>query len=58
MPVQMPVVGAFPGSWSSLAFKKLAERADNWDTPTEASGGIQFFMERIFGAGPAGGAQQ
>lgn len=55
---QMPVVGAFPGSWSSLAFKKLAERADNWDTPAEASGGIQFFMERIFGAASAGDAQQ
>lgn len=55
---QMPVVGAFPGSWSSLAFKKLAERADTWSVPVAASGGIQFFMERIFGLAAAAGATQ
>jgi len=55
---QMPVVGAFPGSWSSLAFKKLAERADKWLVPAEASGNIQFFMERMFGTSTAGGAQR
>lgn len=53
---QMPVVGAFPGSWSSLAFKKLAERVDKWVVPAEASGSIQFFMERMFSPAPAGGA--
>lgn len=53
---QMPVVGAFPASWSSLAFKKLAERADKWVVPAEASGSIQFFMERMFSPATAGGA--
>ena len=48
----MPVLHAFPGSWASLAFKKLAERADNWTTPVAASGGLEFFMERIFGLSP------
>ena len=55
---QMPVVGAFPGSWSSLAFGKLAERADKWVVPAEASGNIQFFVERMLGAATAGGAQR
>jgi len=49
---QMPVLHAFPSCWASLAFKKLAERADTWNTPVSASGGLEFFMERIFGLSP------
>lgn len=49
---QTAVLHAFPGCWASVAFKKLAERADRWNTPVSANGGLEFFMERIFGLPP------
>jgi len=41
------VVEAAPASPAALAFKKLAERADNWPAPRSASGGIEFFVEQL-----------
>ncbi len=35
-------------------FKKLAERADNWPVPATASGGMQFFVERLVGQAEEG----
>ena len=35
---------------AARAFKKLAERADNWPTAGHASGGIEFFVERLVGS--------
>jgi flagellar biosynthesis protein FlhG len=44
---QQPVVAAFPRSPAALALKRLAERVDAWSTPTEARGGVEFFVERF-----------
>jgi flagellar biosynthesis protein FlhG len=49
---QQPVVEAFPASPSALAFKNLAERADRWGVPAGARGHLEFFLERLVGAGP------
>ncbi|RME34723.1 MAG: MinD/ParA family protein [Gammaproteobacteria bacterium] len=50
---QQPLPRAYPGSPATAAFKKLAERADNWSTPRRPSGGMQFFVEQLVG-GEAG----
>jgi flagellar biosynthesis protein FlhG len=44
---QKPVVEAYPRSRVAQAFKNLANRADNWPTPTGVSGDLQFFVERL-----------
>lgn len=51
---QRPVVDAFPRSKSALAFKKLAESADRWPIPGQASGGLEFFVEQLIHAGGKG----
>jgi len=44
---QTPFITAFPTSTAAAAIKKLAHRADNWETPREARGNIEFFVERL-----------
>jgi flagellar biosynthesis protein FlhG len=44
---QQAVVDAFPRSSSSIAFRKLANKADEWPMPEVASGQMEFFIERL-----------
>lgn len=44
---QQAVVESFPRSRSALAFRKLAERVDRWPLPVDASGRLEFFVERL-----------
>lgn len=44
---QKSVVDAFPRCKSSLAFKKLAQKADGWPMPATAGGRLEFFVERL-----------
>ncbi len=44
---QRPVVDAYPGSPSALAFKNLAARADKWPLPAGPRGNLEFFIERL-----------
>jgi len=44
---QKPVVEAFPRSRSAIAFKNLALKADKWPMPANASGHLEFFVERL-----------
>lgn len=44
---QRPVVGAFPSSPSTRAFKKLALKADKWPVPAGPRGNLEFFVERL-----------
>jgi len=45
---QRSVVDAYPRSKASIAFKKLAQKTDQWPTPDSASGYLEFFVERLF----------
>lgn len=45
--LQRAVVDAYPSAPASIAFKKLAQRADTWPVVGEASGRIEFFVERL-----------
>jgi flagellar biosynthesis protein FlhG len=45
--LQTPFVTAFPTSLASAALKQLAHRADKWEAPRAARGGIEFFVERL-----------
>jgi flagellar biosynthesis protein FlhG len=44
---QKPVVEAYPRARVSQALKNLAKKADNWPVPSEVSGDLQFFVERL-----------
>jgi flagellar biosynthesis protein FlhG len=44
---QRPVVQAYPRSRSSVAFKNLALKTDNWPAPSAAGGHLEFFVERL-----------
>jgi flagellar biosynthesis protein FlhG len=44
---QRAVTDAYPRSKSSLAFKKLAQKADSWPMPTSAGSRLEFFVERL-----------
>jgi flagellar biosynthesis protein FlhG len=44
---QRPVIEAYPGSPSALAFKNLAARADKWPLPAGPRGNLEFFIERL-----------
>ncbi|HEY5806978.1 MAG TPA: MinD/ParA family protein [Povalibacter sp.] len=44
---QRPVIGAFPSSPSTRAFKKLALKADKWPVPEGPRGNLEFFVERL-----------
>lgn len=48
---QQAVVEAYPRSRSALAFRKLADKTDKWPVPQLASGQLEFFVERLIGAG-------
>jgi len=51
---QKAVVDAFPRCKSSLAFKKLAQKADSWPMPSSAGGRLEFFVERLIMASQHG----
>jgi flagellar biosynthesis protein FlhG len=56
---QRAVVDLYPSSRAALAFKKLAQKADNWPISAEAGAHVGFFVERLLagrGVNPAGGA--
>lgn len=44
---QRPVLEAYPRAKASLAFKSLAEKADNWPLPSTPRGHLEFFVERL-----------
>ena len=44
---QRPVIGAFPASPATRAFKKLALKADKWPVPDGPRGNLEFFVERL-----------
>jgi len=44
---QKPVVEAYPRSRAAMAFKNLAQKAENWPIPTGAAGHLEFFVERL-----------
>ncbi|HTV97383.1 MAG TPA: MinD/ParA family protein [Steroidobacteraceae bacterium] len=48
---QAAVVDAYPASISSVALKNLASKADKWSAPQGARGHLEFFVERMVGAG-------
>ncbi len=50
---QRSVMEAFPGSRSSLAFKRLAQAAGRWPIPAGPSGRLEFFFERLLARPPA-----
>jgi flagellar biosynthesis protein FlhG len=50
---QCAVVDAYPASISSVALKKFAVQADKWSVPQAARGHLEFFVERMVGAGTA-----
>ena len=51
---QKAVIDAFPRCKSSLAFKKLAQKADSWPMPASAGGRLEFFVERLIMASQHG----
>lgn len=44
---QKALIEAFPRSPASIAMKSLAKKIQQWPLPTDASGHIEFFMERL-----------
>lgn len=44
---QKALVEAFPRSPASIAIKSLAKKVQQWPMPKDASGHIEFFMERL-----------
>lgn len=44
---QHPVASAFPSASTTLAYRGLAEKAENWQTPTGSRGRVEFFAERL-----------
>jgi len=44
---QVPLLQAFPRSPASIAIKSLAKKIQQWPLPKDASGNIEFFMERL-----------
>lgn len=50
---QKATIEAFPGSKSSIAFKKLAENVVDWPIPDQPRGHLEFFVERLVSS-PAG----
>jgi len=52
---QKSVFLTYPDSPVARAFKVLAEHADNWPVRSEASGGLEFFVERLVANSPGAG---
>ena len=44
---QKVIVEAFPDSPASIAFKNLANRITKWTIPSQASGHLEFFIEKL-----------
>jgi len=51
---QKAVVDAYPRCKSSLAFKKLAQKAESWPVSASAGGRLEFFVERLIMASQLG----
>ncbi|TBR11669.1 MAG: MinD/ParA family protein [Lysobacter sp.] len=49
---QEAVVDAFPAAPSSMAFREIARRAGQWQTPAGPRGHVEFFMERLITTPP------
>ncbi|MGO4551386.1 MinD/ParA family protein [Lysobacter sp. 2RAF19] len=54
---QEPVVDAFPSSPSALAFRDIARRSRQWQSPPGARGHVEFFLERLVQAQAPGVAR-
>ncbi len=48
---QRAVVDAYPNSWSAKAFRQLAGATGRLPTAAGASGGVEFFLERVLANG-------
>ena len=48
---QRAVVDAYPNSWSAKAFRQLASATGRLPTAAGASGGVEFFLERVLANG-------
>lgn len=48
---QTAVVEAYPSAPSSVAFRNLAATIRKWPPPEGARGHVEFFVERLIGAG-------
>jgi flagellar biosynthesis protein FlhG len=48
---QVPVVDAFPASPAAIAFRNVANKADQWMVPQGARGHLEFFIERFVQGG-------
>jgi len=44
---QKVIVEVFPGSPAAIAFKTLATKITKWQTPSQASGHLEFFIEKL-----------
>ena len=44
---QRSVLAAFPGSAAARAYRRLAQDVQKWPQPTQASGRLEFFFERL-----------
>lgn len=51
---QHAVMQSYPQSPSSLAFRKLAQKVIQWPAPDQASGHLEFFVERLIQYSAAG----
>jgi len=50
---QESVVDAFPSAPSALAFRDIARRSRQWQSPAAPRGHVEFFLERILAQAPA-----
>lgn len=50
---QRAVMEAYPRSKAALAFKGLAQKIQGWPLPQQASGDMEFFVERLVHLSPA-----
>lgn len=51
---QNAVMQSYPQSPSAMAFRKLAKKAASWPMPEQASGHLEFFVERLIQYSAAG----
>lgn len=51
---QKAVLQAYPQSQSAMAFRKLAQKIIDWPLPEQASGQLEFFVERLIQYSAAG----
>jgi len=49
---QRAVMELYPGCPAAQAFKRLARAAGAWPTPVNASGRLEFFLERMLARPP------